>query len=176
MSVDQYQDKRTQCDRREAPTGLWAAFTSDGQRTLQRRLSEHCRQYFVDRFSVLTLVFVVLLLAFSILDAVITIDLLDDGYHEVNPLLRRLLNKGLLPFLLGKYGLTAIGLPFLLVFHKHFLFGTRFRVGYLIPVFVGAYALLLSYQLGLLHASASLEDGRLSTVTNSSRDANEHAR
>lgn len=171
MGVDQEQEKRTQTDRRQEPTSPWAAFSSGGQRSRHRRVAEHCREYYVDRYPVLTLAFVVLLLACSIADAVITICLLEDGYHELNPVLSHLLAKGLLPFLLGKYALTATGLPLLLLLNNHFMFGSRFRVSYLIPIFVGAYVVLLSYQLGLLHARASLEDGRQSTVTNLTRDA-----
>ena len=44
------------------------------------------------------------------------------------------------------------GLPVLLVFKNYSLFGTRFRVGYLIPMFLGLYALLLVYQLSLLQS------------------------
>ena len=171
MGVDQDQERRTQTDRRQAPTSPWAGFCWGGQRSRHRRVAEHLRAYYVDRFPVLTLAFVVLLLAFSIVDAVITICLLEDGYHELNPVLSHLLAKGLLPFLLGKYALTAIGLPLLLLLNNHFMFGSRFRVSYLIPIFVGAYVVLLSYQLGLLHARDSLDGGRQSTVTNSSQDA-----
>ena len=170
MGVNQDQEKRPQTDRRQEPTSPWAAFSWGGQRLRYRRAAEHLREYYVDRFPVLTLAFVVLLLALSILDAVITICLLEDGYHELNPVLSHLLNKGLLPFLLGKYALTATGLPLLLLLKNHFMFGTRLRVSYLIPIFVGAYVVLLSYQLGLLHARASLEEGRQSSVTNSSQN------
>jgi hypothetical protein len=154
MNSEQQQNNRTQPDRREAPTSLWDTLRSAGGRQQHRRASEHRQPYFVDRFSAITLALIVLLLAFSTLDAVLTLFLLDEGFHEINPVMAHLLNKGLLWFLLGKYVLTAAGLPLLVIFKNYYLFGTRFRVSYLIPVFVAAYMVLLSYQFWLLFAPA----------------------
>ncbi len=92
---------------------------------------------------------IVSLLTATILDGVITLHLIDIGCVEINPLMSRLLRIGMVPFLLGKYVLTATGLPLLLVFKNHYLFGTRFRVGYLLPIFVALYMILLAYQLRL---------------------------
>jgi hypothetical protein len=144
-------DQRTQSDRRMEPTSAWAAFPPAGQRMLHRRANEHRRPYFVDRFSTATLVCVLLLLIASIVDAILTIQLLQAGCDEINPLMDRLLNLGVLPFLLGKYALMVTGLPVLLIFKNHYLFGTRFRVRYLIPMAVLLYAVLIGYQLVLMH-------------------------
>ena len=67
-----------------------------------------------------------------------------------------LLEDGIQPFLVIKYALTAGGLPLLLIFQNHYLFGTRVRVGYLIPVTVALYAVLIGYQLMLIHGCAAL--------------------
>jgi hypothetical protein len=144
-------DQRTQPDQRQEPTRPWWAFPPAGRRLRNRRAVEHCRPYFVDRFSTTVLVFVLMLLIASITDAVLTIQLIQAGGSEINPLMARLLDHGVLPFLLGKYLLTVIGLPLLLVFKNFYLFGTRIRVGYLIPMIVALYALLIGYQLVLMH-------------------------
>ena len=61
-----------------------------------------------------------------------------------------LLGRGHHAFLAGKYILTAAGLPFLVVFKNYRLFGTRFRVGYLVS---GVHrALPLSCSLPVEHA------------------------
>ena len=156
MRIEPDQDRRDQSDRRQAPGGLWGLFHWGGHRERNRRSSEQHHDYLVDRYSVLTLALIVLLLAFSMVDAVITLDLLGADHEEINPVMKHLLNKGLLPFLLGKYVLTAAGLPLLLIFKNYFLFGTRFRVGYLIPAFVAAYVVLLGYQFLLLQARADI--------------------
>ena len=144
-------DNRRQIDRRQQPTSPWDAFPPAGQRMRCRRADEHRRPYFVDRFSPTMLMFLLMLLVATLIDAVLTIRLLEAGGHEVNPVMNRLLEHGVLAFLLGKYLLTVFGLPLLLIFKNYYLFGTRLRVGYLIPVIVALYATLIAYQLLLMH-------------------------
>lgn len=115
-----------------------------------RRGSEHLAPYFVDRFSRGTLAIIVLLLVLSIVDAVITLVLLEEGCEEVNPIMGFFLGYGPLAFLMGKYVLTVAGIPVLLVFQNFYLFGTRIRVGYLIPIFIFLYGVLIAYQFTLL--------------------------
>ena len=144
-------DQRTPSDRRQTPTCAWDAFPPAGQRMTARRASEHGRPYFVDRFSSGMFIVILMLIIASIVDAILTIQLLDAGAKEVNPLMDRLLDHGILPFLFGKYVLTVVGLPLLLIFKNHHLFGTPVRVGYLIPMAVVLYLVLIGYQLVLMH-------------------------
>jgi hypothetical protein len=151
MNSDSNENRRSLPDRREEPTGPWDALPPAGMRMRARRAEEHARPYFVDRFPPLLLVAIVLLLTASVADAVITIRLVNAGGTEVNPLMDQLMKQGLLPFVVGKFLLTAVGLPLLLIFGNFYLFRTRFRVKYLIPLFVGLYLALISYQLCLTH-------------------------
>jgi len=98
----------------------------------------------------------VLLLVLTVVDGVNTLLLLGAGCEEVNPAMGYLLHRGPLYFLLGKYALTTAGLPFLLIFRNFPLFRTRFRVGYLIPMFVGLYLILLGYQIALITTAPEL--------------------
>jgi hypothetical protein len=142
---------RTEPDRRREPTGVWSAFPPAGYRMGNRRAAEHCRPYFVDRFSVWMLIFVVMLLIATIIDATLTIYLLQEGGDEINPVMDYLLNYGIMAFVLGKYMLTVVGLPLLLIFKNYYLFGTRVRVGHLIPAIVALYVVLIGYQIALIH-------------------------
>ncbi len=142
-------ERRNQPDRRETPTDVWGAFPPAGMRIRLRRGDEHRRPYFVDRFSAGVLVFVLMLLIASIADGVLTIQLITAGGNEVNPLMDRLLSFGVMPFFVGKYLLTVVGLPLLLLLKNFYLFGTRIRVGYLLPLTIVLYAVLIGYQLVL---------------------------
>lgn len=133
-------------DRRQRPTSPLDALRFGGRRTWPRRQEERLDGFFVDRFDASTLAMVVILLCLTIADGVLTLELLDINCVEANPLMERLLLQGPLAFLLGKYVLTSAGLPLLVVFKHHPMFGTRFRVGFLIPVFIGLYLILLFYQ------------------------------
>lgn len=144
-------DQRTSPDRRQQPTSPWAAFPPAGQRMACRRASEHWRPYFVDRFSSVMFIVILMLIIASIADAILTIQLIAAGAREINPLMDHLLDYGILPFLIGKYVLTVAGLPVLLIFKNYYLFGTRLRVGYLIPLAVALYAILIGYQLALMN-------------------------
>ena len=126
------------------------AFRLAGRRQQVRRDTERTGPFFTDRYDALTLALVVAILALCILDGILTIELLDRNSEEINPVMRFLLDRGHGPFLLGKYAITAAGLPFLVVYKNWPIFGTRFRTGYLLPVFLVLYLTLLIYQLYLL--------------------------
>ncbi|MCH7728246.1 MAG: hypothetical protein IH991_17475 [Planctomycetes bacterium] len=101
------------------------------------------------RYSSITFILVIALLLCSLADAIFTLFLIDTGYTEVNPAMGYLLSQGVLPFVIGKYILTVLGLPILLIFQDHLLFGIL-RVRNLTPMCIVAYLILLDYQISLL--------------------------
>jgi Domain of unknown function (DUF5658) len=142
--------RRGPTDRRQVPTGPMDAFRLSGRRQRVRRGAEREGPFFTDRFDALTLAFIVAVLVLCILDGVLTIQLLDVNSEEANPVMRFLLDRGHLLFLVGKYVITAAGLPFLVVYKNWPFFGTRFRAGFLLPVFLGLYLGLVAYQVHML--------------------------
>jgi Domain of unknown function (DUF5658) len=155
MPLDQPFDARGPSDRRRRPTSPWGAFRHKGRRAYPRREEERRLPYFVDRIDPTMFVLAVLLLILTIVDGTITLLLLGANCEEINPAMGYLLRRGPLHFLLGKYILTTAGLPFLLIFQNFTLFRTRFRVGYLIPVFVALYLILLGYQIALMNTPSN---------------------
>jgi hypothetical protein len=141
---------RTQADRRMQPTSPLDALRLRGRRSWPRREHERLGAYFVDRFDALTLAVIVTLLTLTIADGVLTLELLDTNSEEMNPIMARLILHGHQAFLVGKYILTAAGLPFIVVYKNYPMFGTRFRIGFVLPIFVGLYIALISYQSRLL--------------------------
>jgi hypothetical protein len=108
----------------------------------------------------MTLALVVLLLSLTIIDGVLTLELLGMHGEEANPVMEYLLDRGPLTFLLGKYVLTAFGLPFIVVYKNYPMFGTRFRAGFMIHVFIGMYVALIAYQWALLRSGPGHSPGR----------------
>jgi hypothetical protein len=143
-------DRRSQSDRRQQPTSAWAAFPPAGLRVKNRRTEEHRRPYYTDRFSSVVFIGVLLLVVATLSDAGLTLYVLCGGGAEANPLMSRLLDHGAQAFVIGKYLLTVVGLPVLLIFRNHYLFGTCLRVGYLIPISLALYAVLIGYQIVLI--------------------------
>jgi hypothetical protein len=143
-------DRRSRSDRRQEATSPWAALPPAGLRMQNRRAEEHRLPYYTDRFSPAIFAGVLLLIAATLVDAALTVYVLYAGGVEVNPLMGRLLDHGIQAFVVGKYLLTVLGLPVLLIFRNHYLFGTRLRVGYLIPISLALYAVLIGYQIVLI--------------------------
>lgn len=150
MEIDPTADKRNGPDRRNRPTSVWDTIVGSGHRLRHRRDGEHQQPYYVDRFPSTTFLLILLLLSLTVLDGILTLILVEADCHEINPAMRYLLDRGPSSFLIGKYILTSAGLPILLIFKNFRLFGTRFRVEYLIPVFVGMYLVLIAHQVLLI--------------------------
>jgi hypothetical protein len=153
-------DGRRMSDRRRRPTSPWDALRANGRRRGPRREEERRGAYFVDRFDGGTLALVVALLALTIADGVLTLALIDLNSEEANPIMALLLARGDRAFLLGKYIMTAAGLPLLVVYQRHPLFGSRFRVGWLLPAFIALYLVLLCHQWTLLQIGPADVVGR----------------
>ena len=150
MQAEREQRRGETTDRREAPTRFWDVFRPNGRRRGYRRSAETKKPHFVDSFGPVALALVLLLLAFTIIDGLMTFELLEAGCQEVNPVMGYLLSRGQGLFLLGKSILTTSGLFFLLIFKNRHMCGGRMRIGYLLPVFVALYAVLIAYELHLL--------------------------
>jgi hypothetical protein len=138
-----------------------------GRRLGPRREAELAEPYFVDIIDTFTFIMAVLLLVLTIVDGTATLFLLGAGCEEVNPAMDYLLRRGPLYFLLGKYALTTACLPFLLTFRRFPLFRTRFRVGYLLPIFVSLYLILLTYQIVLMTRPAGWSESVSETKADS---------
>ncbi len=148
---DAADDRRQRPDRRTRPTQPWDGLFTPARRTGYRRGEEQDRFVIVDRHDLTTVLLVVSLLLLTVLDGAITLILVNSHCEEANPLMAPLVEWGALPFLAIKYALTACGLPVLLVYKNHRMFGSRFRVGHVLPVLVGMYLMLIAYQFTLLH-------------------------
>jgi hypothetical protein len=139
-------------DRRHRPTRPWDVLWTPGRRREVRRARDRAaaRVGFTDRHGPIALVLAIALLLLTLLDGVLTLILLDQRHEEANPVMAYLIRRGVLSFLCGKYVLTAASLPVVLSLKNYRMFGTRFRVRALLPIFVGLYLLLAAGQVALL--------------------------
>lgn len=151
---------RTIPDRRRSPTAPLDALRLAGRRADVRREVERQSAYFLDRFDAFVLALIVSILGLTIIDGMLTVELLEAHCVEANPVMNFMLHYGYGSFFVAKYVLTALGLPFLLVFKNHLLFGTRFRVGYVFPVILVLYLVLVAYEMRLLETGqATIAEG-----------------
>lgn len=149
-------ERRHGNDRRARSTTAWDPFFTPARRRRYRREEERDALVIVDRHDLTTALLMVALLVLTILDGAITLILVNAHCEEANPLMAPLVERGAWPFLVVKYALTACGLPVLLVFKNHRMFGSRFRVGHVLPILVGLYLALIVYQFALLRAESAI--------------------
>lgn len=135
-------ERRLGPDRRAKPTSFWEALRGKGRRRGGRREGE-MENIYVEIYGRHEIFLVVMVLILNILDALLTLDYLEKGGWEANPVARGLLDLGDAWFLGAKTGLIGLCLLFLLV-HQTFKF-----VRLALYVLTAFYSLLFCYHLFL---------------------------
>ena len=82
---------------------------------------------------------------FSCLDAFMTLQLLDRGMYEANPVMAAILSQGTTAFAVSKMVLTGVGIM-MLVFMAKARFMNRVRTGLFLTAFFAFYACLVCYE------------------------------
>lgn len=141
-------DKRHRCERRYRRTWRSRYFWCGGRRHSPRRAAERGRCY-TDVYGPGVMASVVMLMSGCVLDALLTLYLLDHGAVEANPLMAAALTLGTEEFVLLKVALTSACLLLLAIHHRFLLF-RRLRVQHIMACLAAGYAALLLYELGLI--------------------------
>lgn len=144
-------ERRTGKDRRRTfgwmPRGL--VFGAQARREIPGRRTDDAVS--VDRYPWRLRGLVIGLLILSVLDALLSIEILRRGGTELNPFVAVLLvnQSDAAPFMLVKQMLTSLGL-ILLVLHYHARWFRIIRVSTLLVAAVVGYAVLVGYEIFLL--------------------------
>jgi hypothetical protein len=80
--------------------------TGDGNRRIIRRQEDRGRIFFVDQYSPKLFITMLAILFLCAIDALLTLFLLNQGAHEINPIMAYLLNIGPYAFVVFKYVIT----------------------------------------------------------------------
>ena len=89
------------------------------------------------------------IMVLSCFDAFLTLQLLDRGAIEINPVMAAVINQGTLTFAVTKMLLTSIGI-LALVFLARATFMRRFRTGLILTFFFSGYSILVCYEFVFL--------------------------
>jgi hypothetical protein len=119
------QNRRSK-DRRTDHKARLKYLIFNGRRERIRREDDRLRVFFFDRYHPKLFATITAILMLSILDAVLTLILIDNGSSELNPVMAYFLQHGLLSFIIVKYFLTSIGVVILLIFKNVFV--TRAKI------------------------------------------------
>jgi hypothetical protein len=85
----------------------------------------------------------------SLSDVLFTLNLIERGATEENPIMALFLSHGPWPFMIAKFILTSSAIIILLVFHNVYFRPLRIQVKSLISAFGAVFVLVLFWQLTL---------------------------
>jgi hypothetical protein len=115
------QERRSGIDRRNLDRFKFQYLFIKGQREYIRRKEDRNKIFYFDRYSSAQFGVIISILFFSVIDALLTLLLLNHGAYEINPIMAYYLRVGPYTFLAVKYGLTSIGVFFFVILRNTLL-------------------------------------------------------
>jgi len=142
--MDRRSDQRTTKDRRRRPTPGLSRYTFFGRRKTIRRKSDRRGGNYVDRYSAFLFFFLVAIIGLNVLDAFLTLLILDLKGWEANPVVRSVIGLYGTKFWIWKFSIASVSLV-LLCLHS------KFRLVREIIIAVSClYVAVVAYQIFLL--------------------------
>jgi len=145
-----YAEKRGGRDRRthQFPQIKYLLFS--GRRARARRQEDRHRTFYFDRYSSKLFAAIMAILFLSILDALLTLHLIENGSTELNPVMSYFLKYGPFVFLVAKYFLTCTGVIILLLFRNAFLNRSATHTRHLFSYIIAAFSTVIVWELFLI--------------------------
>ncbi len=142
--MDDQFDQRTTRDRRRQPTPGLSRYTFFGRRKTVRRKSDRQGGGYVDRYSPFLFFFLIAIVGLNVLDAFLTLLILDLKGWEANPIVRSVIGLYGTKFWIWKFSIVSVSIV-LLCLHS------RFRLVKEIIVAVSfLYVAVVAYQIFLI--------------------------
>ena len=94
-----------------------------------------------------------LIIFLCIADSYLTIDLVSRGGRELNPIMAYYLNRSPLLFFIVKYSITCTAIMMILSIKSNYIWGIRIRPEFFLVSFFIALALVVQWQLFLIHSA-----------------------
>jgi hypothetical protein len=143
-------EKRAGRDRRRQQFPRLKYLLLSGRRASARRQEDRYRTFYFDRYSSKLFVAIVAILFLSVLDALLTLYLIDSGSTELNPVMSYFLRYGPFAFMVAKYALTCAGVVILLLFRNAILKRSATHTRHLFSYIIGAFSTVIMWELFLI--------------------------
>ena len=143
-------DRRSGIERRMSSGINVRSLTYGGNRILIRRQEERERVFFVDQYSPILFVPIVVILFLCVLDALLTLFLLNHGAYETNPIMAYFLKIGPYTFYITKYAITIIATFGLFLLRGFVIQKLNLRVHSLLYFIAGLYIIVVAWELYLV--------------------------
>ncbi len=145
-----YADKRSGEDRRTHQFPKLKYLLFFGKRSKARRQEDLHRTFYFDRYSSHIFAAIVAILLLSVLDALLTLYLIDNGSTELNPVMSFFLNYGPFVFMGMKYFFTCAGVVILLLFRNVLRKRSVTHTEHLFTYIIAAFSTVIAWQLYLI--------------------------
>lgn len=142
-------DRRLGKDRRSHDVPDIKSLFIYRRRKKVRRKDDKYKVIYFDQYSSGIFTAIVIILFLSIIDALLTLFLVDCGASEINPIMAYFLNFGPVTFMSVKYFLTCYSVIVLLIFNNFFLRKLKIYVRSLFSYAIGAFMLVIGWELFL---------------------------
>ena len=143
-------EKRVAGDRRTNQKSRLKYLLFNGRREKVRREEDRVRIFLLDRYNPKLFLAITAILSLSILDALLTLILIENGSSELNPVMAYFLQHGLLPFIVAKYFLTSIGVVTLLILKNVFISRAKIYTNSLFSAIIIAFLAVIAWEFFLI--------------------------
>jgi hypothetical protein len=143
-------ERRSGIDRRSGNLPDFSRYWLTGKRAAPRRREDREKDHRLDRYSRNKVAIILSIILLSIIDAVLTLYLIERGATEMNPIMDYYLGHGPLVFFGVKYFLTCASLLIVLLKENDRLFKTRIQMKTLFTLFLIPYVLVVQWEIYLI--------------------------
>jgi hypothetical protein len=148
-----YNDKRRGIDRRTNNKARLKYLLFNGRRERFRRDEDKGKAFIFDRYNQKLFFAITAILILSILDAVLTLVVIQRGASELNPVMAYFLEHGTPTFIVAKYVLTSIGVLILLIFKNVFLTKLKIYTHSLFPCVIFVFIIVIAWELFIIYSA-----------------------
>ena len=145
-----FDEKRCGKDRRTHRFPKLKYLLFAGRRARVRREEDWEGTFYFDRYSSNIFAAIVLILLLSVLDALLTLYLVEKGSTELNPVMSYFLKYGPFVFMGAKYFLTCLGVVILLLFRNTLRKRSVTHARHIFSYIIGAFTSVILWELCLI--------------------------
>ena len=143
-------DRRSGKDRRSNDVPEAKSLFIYRRRKKARRKDDEYKISYFDQYNSGIFIAIVLLLFLSIIDAFLTLFLIDHGASEINPIMAYFINFGPITFMSVKYFLTCYSILVLLIFGNVFIRKLKIYTHSLFSYALGVFMIVIGWELFLM--------------------------
>jgi len=148
-----YTENRRGIDRRTNNKARLKYLLFNGRRERSRRDEDSGKAFIFDRYNQKFFLAITVILILSVLDAVLTLIVIQRGAKELNPVMAYFLEHGTSTFIVAKYILTSVGVLILLIFKNVFLTRLKIYTHSLFPCVIFVFITVIAWELFLIYSA-----------------------